>query len=448
MPPPYVSFLLHSFLSLCYSPFLSSSSIILSTYHFSLSLFLEQCLIGEAEAELKLLQQQMATGIVSVFNKFFSICVLLLHLGCFTFTAKDQHQPPTRKRKASPPPSSSSSSSPSRLRVSHKALSSSWSYLKRIFSSKAHKPISQAQSPAPTLASARSSQHSIVTVAVPQEDHQVSDITPPRKKPSGSCQESDISTSNDQFFPLRNDIFPCTACGEIFQKPQLLEQHQAIKHAVSELVDGDSGKNIVHIIFKTGWSCKDKNPEIHRILKIHNSPKILSRFEEYRELVKAKAARNSSTIKRRDERCIADGNELLRFYCSTFMCDLGVNGNSSICSQQYCSVCGIIKSGFSPKLDGISTLSSSWRAHVAVPEDIEEEFRFMNVKRAMLVCRVVAGRVGCEMEVEEEVNKEDGGFDSVVGRGGSGVHTRLDEEELLVFNPRAVLPCFVIVYSV
>ncbi|KAJ9146780.1 hypothetical protein P3X46_029007 [Hevea brasiliensis] len=376
-------------------------------------------------------------GIVSVFNKFLSIFILLLHLGCFIFTAKD-HQPPTKKRKVSL--LSPTSSSPSR-RKPYRALSSSWSYLKRIFSAKADKiTSSQAQSPVTTLTSARSSQQSIVSM-IPPEDHS-SDI-PPRKKTSGSCEESDIST-NDQFFPLRNDIFPCTACGEIFQKPQLLEQHQAIKHAVSELLDGDSGKNIVHIIFKTGWSCKEKNPEIHRILKIHNSPKILSKFEEYRELVKAKATRNGGA-KRRDERCIADGNELLRFYCSTFMCDLGANGNSSICNQQYCSVCGIIKSGFSPKMDGISTLSSSWRAHVAIPEDVEEEFKFMNVKRAMLVCRVLAGRVGCELE--EEVDKENGGFDSVVGRGGSGVHSRVDEEDLLVFNPRAVLPCFVIVYT-
>lgn len=74
---------------------------------------------------------------------------------------------------------------------------------------------------------------------------------------------------------------------------------------------------------------------------------------------------------------------------------------------------------------------------MAIPEDVEEEFKFMNVKRAMLVCRVVAGRIGSE---GEELDKEDGGFDSVIVRGV--------QEELLVFNPRAVLPCFVIVYSV
>lgn len=384
-----------------------------------------------------------SSNIGSFFNKFFSLfLILLLHLGCFMFTSNDR--PPTRKKRKPSPLSPTSSLSPSRVKP-HKALSSSWSYVKRVFSSsKTCKNSTQTRPSTPTLTSARSSQHSLVSM-VPPDQTQISEI-PPRVKQPNSCPESDISADQNPFFPLRNDIFPCTACGEIFQKPLLLEQHQAIKHAVSELIDGDSGKNIVNIIFKTGWSNKDKNPEIHRILKIHNSPKILSRFEEYREIVKAKAARNGA-VRKRDERCIADGNELLRFYCSTFLCDLGLNGNSSICNQQYCSVCGIVKSGFSPKLDGISTLSSSWRAHVSIPEDIEEEFKFMNVKRAMLVCRVIAGRVGCDADDDVEISKEDGGFDSVVGRGASGVHTRIDDEELLVFNPRAVLPCFVIVYT-
>ncbi|KAJ6303039.1 hypothetical protein OIU77_017007 [Salix suchowensis] len=354
----------------------------------------------------------MAAKTGSVFNKLLSFFVLLLHLGCFSFTARlDDHQPTKKRKKVSP--LAPISSSRSRLKP-HKALSSSWSYLKSIFSCQITSR-TQSQPAAPTLTSARSSQQSIVSMIPPNQTH-LSEL-PPRKKSTGSCEE----------------------------KPQLLEQHQAIKHAVTQLLDGDSGRNIVDIIFKTGWSCKEKSPEIRRILKIHNSPKILSRFEEYREFVKAKAARNSP-IKRRDERCVADGNELLRFYCSTFMCDLGLDGGSCICNQQYCSVCGIIKSGFSPKMDGISTLSTSLRAHMAFPEEIEEEFKFMNVKRAMLVCRVVAGRIGGDLE--EDIAKHDRGSDSVLGRGGSGIHTRVDEEELLVFNPRAVLPCFVIVYTV
>ncbi|KAK1588951.1 hypothetical protein Q3G72_028959 [Acer saccharum] len=389
------------------------------------------------------------------FNKFLSLLLLLLlHLGCFIFINNNKK---IRKPK-SPSPLSPSSRL---INKPQKALSSSWSYLKSVFSSATaataggnkniNNQLTHPPEPSSTITtSARSSQHSLISAMVPPP--------PPDQSPtSKSCPESDILVDHDPFFPLRNDIFPCTACGEIFQKPHLLEQHQAVKHAVSELLDGDSGKNIVNIIFKTGWSNKEKNPEIIRILKIHNSPKVLSRFEEYREVVKAKAARNGA-VRRRDERCIADGNELLRFYCSTFCCELGHSGNSSICTHQYCSVCGIIKSGFSPKLDGICTLSSSWKANAVVPEEVEQEFGFMNVKRAMLVCRVVAGRVGFEGDVEDDVAaaKDDGGFDSVVGRGcgngvgiGSGAHSRLDDnDELLVFNPRAVLPCFVIVYTV
>ncbi|KAI3788037.1 hypothetical protein L2E82_00646 [Cichorium intybus] len=251
----------------------------------------------------------------------------------------------------------------------------------------------------------------------------------------GSLTESD-------YLPIRNEIHPCLNCGEIFKKPGLLEQHQSIKHAVCELLDDDPGKNIVQIIFTTGWP--GKGPVISRIMKIHNSPKILAQFEEYRESVKSKAAQPGGS-RLRDERCIADGNELLRFYCATFLCDLGQNGNSNICGNQYCSVCEIIGSGFSPKLDGISTLSNSWRGHVASPEDIEDEFGFMNVKRAMIVCRVIAGRVGCD---PRSGDKDDPGYDSLVGREPGASQTRLDEEdELIVFNPRAVLPCFVIVYA-
>ncbi|OVA17646.1 zinc finger protein [Macleaya cordata] len=399
----------------------------------------------------------MATSVRSFFNTFVSsILILLVHLGCFVFTTDRPHNSTNKKRKVTPlspsNPSSPSSSSSTRHLKPHKSLSSSWSYIKRIFSFKHHSKKSdtnenETQPSSPTLASARSSQHSIVT---PADIIVLSPPTRKRRTGSSSFSDPDFSLIDQRSFPLRNDIFPCPTCGEIFQKPQLVEHHQSIKHAVTELLDDDSGKNIVRIIFKTGWNSKDQkhsNPTIHRILKIHNSQKILSRFEEYRESVKAKEAKKSGG-RRRDERCIADGNELLRFHCSTCICNLGQNGKSSICTQQYCSVCGIIRSGFSAKMDGISTVSSSWRAHAAFPEELEEEFAFMNVKRVMLVCRVIAGRIGSEYQGMICDKDEAAGFDSVIGGGGGGAQSRLDEEELLVFNPRAVLPCFAIIYSV
>jgi hypothetical protein len=346
--------------------------------------------------------------------------LVFLHLGCFIFTSNRQ----SKKRKISP---LSPLSSPYLNSLKHKPLiNSSLSFIKRIFTHSKPDPVPKI--PSPSL-SARS-----LNLA-PNPDLALTGLTRP---------ESDISADRLSSFPLRNDIYPCPSCGEIFRSANLLDQHTAVKHAVSELLDADSGKNIVRIIFRTGWNEKEKpDPNIIRILKIRNSSRILTKFEDYRESVKSKAVRNGAVLKR-DERCIADGNELLRFHCSTFVCELGQNGNSAICNQQFCSVCGIIKSGFSAKLDGISTSSTSWKGHVAVAEGIEEEFKFMNLKRAMLVCRVIAGRVGCDPGV---ASKEDPGYDSLVGRDG-GIHARMDEdEELLVFNPRAVLPCFVIVYT-
>ncbi|XP_047938260.1 uncharacterized protein LOC125186004 [Salvia hispanica] len=236
---------------------------------------------------------------------------------------------------------------------------------------------------------------------------------PPTRSPSSSTRSLHLTV----------DAHPCSACGEVFQSPPLLERHLSTTHLISELADGD--ENVVRIIFKTGWPDPARIPGIHRVLKIHNSPTITSRFEEHRERVKSRAAAAG--------RCAADGNELLRFHCTTFACD---ELESGVCGRVYCSLCGIIRSGFSPKMDGISTLPTGYTAHVSMPAEIEEDFEFMNVRRAVLVCRVVAGRVACD---PWEVDKEDPGFDSVLGNN--------EEDEILVFNPRAVLPCFVITFD-
>ncbi|XP_022148454.1 uncharacterized protein LOC111017093, partial [Momordica charantia] len=243
----------------------------------------------------------MAPTAGSFSTKFLALLLLIVHVGCFLLTSADHRRrhrnQPSKKRRVSPVSSPAPAPTPSCLKP-HKALSSSISFLKRIFSSKTCKMAIETTRPSTP---ARSSQHSIVTLIQPEIQIPIPPSETPNKSPSGGAsQDSDMITAENQFFPLRNDIFPCTACGEIFPRPQLLEQHQSAKHAVSELADSDSGKNIVRIIFETGWTSREKSPKIVRILKIHNSQKILSRFEEYRESVKAKAARNGG-VKRRDE---------------------------------------------------------------------------------------------------------------------------------------------------
>jgi hypothetical protein len=262
--------------------------------------------------------------------------------------------------------------------------------------------------------------------------------------PSSPQRLLQASRQSSRSFAGRGDVFPCKVCGEVLARPQLLELHQAMRHSLSELTDLDSSTNIIRMIFLAGWKPAAGDGEspvvVRRVLRIHHNPRALARFEEYRDLVRARAARRcagegGAAV---EERCVADGNERLRFHCSTMLCSLGGGG---ACGSPYCCVCSTLRHGFAGKqadVDGIATYASAWAAHASLPDDVEREFAFLQVRRAMLVCRVVAGRVG-RGAADDKV-----AYDSMVPvRGGGGG----DDVELLVFNPRAVLPCFVILYS-
>lgn len=207
--------------------------------------------------------------------------------------------------------------------------------------------------------------------------------------------------------------------------------------AVTELVEGDSSRKIVEIICRTSWSKPETSSNgIERILKVHNMQKVLAQFEEYRELVKIKA----NKLAKKHPRCLADGNELLRFHGTTVECSLGINGSSSLCTSERCKVCKILRHGFSIKKEinggvGVFTASTSGRALEAIDENILVSWR-----KALIVCRVIAGRVHRPLENVQELIGQSG-FDSLAGK--VGLYSNI--EELYLLNPKALLPCFVVI---
>ena len=110
---------------------------------------------------------------------------------------------------------------------------------------------------------------------------------------------------------------------------------------VSELKEGDSARNIVEIIFQSSWPLRKQSPPIamacklEKIFKVHNSSQTVAEFEKYRDMVKKSSSSSSSSNgcgnggsnkvsnSKRNSRCMADGNELLRFYGTTIACNLG-----------------------------------------------------------------------------------------------------------------------------
>ncbi|XP_011029003.1 PREDICTED: uncharacterized protein LOC105128859 [Populus euphratica] len=257
------------------------------------------------------------------------------------------------------------------------------------------------------------------------------------RKLSG-CYECHMIVDPSRYPSARTTISACTQCGEVFPKIESLELHQKVRHAVSELGPEDSGRNIVEIIFKSSWLKKD-NPicKIERILKVHNTQRTIQRFEDCRDAVKTRALNST----KKNPRCAADGTELLRFHCTTLTCSLGSLGSSSLCrSIPVCGVCTIIRHGFQGiEGKGVSTTASSGRAHDSL-------WGCTDGRRAMLVCRVIAGRVkrvAEDAQPPEEDGASAGSYDSVAGC--AGIYSTL--EELSVFNPRAILPCFVVIYK-
>lgn len=117
----------------------------------------------------------------------------------------------------------------------------------------------------------------------------------------------------------------------------------------------------------------------------------------------------NSEINEDHARCVADGNEVMRFYC------LGA------------SAC-VTGGGAWDFKGGIaaSMYSGSGVAH--------EKAGGGKGTRAMMVCRVIAGRVCKKLRVDSVV---EGGYDSVGGENG----------ELFVLDSRALLPCFLIIYE-
>lgn len=242
-----------------------------------------------------------------------------------------------------------------------------------------------------------------------------------------------------------DDAVSCLRCGEQFGKWQVLEAHHLSKHAVTELVEGDSSRKIVEIICRTSFIKSENNcgGRIERVLKVHNMQKTLSRFEEYREQVKIKA----SKLPKKHPRCLADGNELLRFYGTTMACSLGMNGSSSLCLSEKCNVCCIIKHGFSIKKGevGVFTTSTSGRAYEMIDQEEKSSngsnsSNMVSIRKALMVCRVIAGRVHKPLDNFQELVGQSG-FDSLAGK--VGLYSNI--EELYLLNPKALLPCFVVI---
>ncbi|KAG8382405.1 hypothetical protein BUALT_Bualt05G0073900 [Buddleja alternifolia] len=188
--------------------------------------------------------------------------------------------------------------------------------------------------------------------------------------------------------------------------------------SLTQLPEGHPSRNVVEIIFHTSWGEKSFAGQIEMVFKVQNLTRTVTRFEEYREMVKSRVS-STGDCGEDQARCIADGNEVMRFYC------LGPTANDGA----YEAGCGAwALYGGKGSAAAVCTYSGSGCAH--------ENAGGGRGRRAMLVCRVIAGRVRKQIRFDSLLDSRVG-YDSMSGENG----------ELLVFDTRALLPCFLIIYK-
>ncbi|KAK7399920.1 hypothetical protein VNO78_11117 [Psophocarpus tetragonolobus] len=223
------------------------------------------------------------------------------------------------------------------------------------------------------------------------------------------------------------------------------------KLSVQTVEEGDNipENSLIHLE-REGSSCKiihqickdqlieSKEAQIECVFKVQNKQETFACFEKCRELVRTKAEK----LQNEHPRCLVDGNELLRFHGTSISCSLGLNGSSTLCTLDQCRVCDILKHGFSANQEfhgalGVYTTSSSGKAIDSVCSSNESDKKRMCV----VLCRVIAGRIHNPLQEIKEITVPE--FDALVKK----ISDQSEIEELIVLNPRAVLPCFLVIYN-
>lgn len=287
------------------------------------------------------------------------------------------------------------------------------------------------------------------------------------KKPTPGLTKvpSDISCSLD----AGSHGFVCHKCGGKYSDSEAVEAHHLSKHAgkhkawfwncrfsnalrligsfyiyvnffsVIELAKGNSTRKIVELICQRSEIISKNNGQgIQRVLKVQNMQRTIHEFEGYREMVKIKAG----NISEENSRNTVDGNEVLMFYGAAVACSLGMNRTSNLCTLDQCGVCKILRHGFSLKKEsngvmGVFTSSKSKSAFAHIEVDKENQ----TLKKALIVCRVIAGRVHRPLEISQGI-QDTTCFDSIARKLGPDSAI----EELYSLNSRALLPCFVVIF--
>ena len=189
-------------------------------------------------------------------------------------------------------------------------------------------------------------------------------------------------------------------------------------------------------------------PTVSNVLKLQVPSTLHNKYERYKmDVVNRERGRTGPSPS-----YVKPGNEVIRYHGTSLMCQLGVSNNSKVCNSGVCNGCNILKSGFKTTKAGahgfnrfglgLYSTSISSKAHYY---SAASENGLGRRNRAMLVCKVVAGRSSStqtSVGFRESMAPPES-HDSILGVPGEELHY----DELVVYDSRAMIATFLILYS-
>ncbi|OAX41486.1 ADP-ribosylation [Rhizopogon vinicolor AM-OR11-026] len=267
-----------------------------------------------------------------------------------------------------------------------------------------------------------------------------------KAKAAGTTAAQPIQLSkSSRSSPVKNG---CLMCGKaVKRKGHFCSQactSKAEKSAPSvlEVPQGHDTFKSVADQFKTSWRHQTPCPTVRRVHKVITSPASIAKYEAYRAAVEARG--NFAASGR------SAGNENRRWHGTTRECNLGDNGNGTLCSSQTCSLCCIIRTSYNLNLfgkktgwgrfgHGIYTSSTSSKSN-----DYSSNVNPSGLK-AMLLNKVVVGKGYKMTQDNTSLTAPPSGYDSVLAEvvnGGS-----LNYDELVCYTNDAIRPSYLVMYD-
>lgn len=213
------------------------------------------------------------------------------------------------------------------------------------------------------------------------------------------------------------------------------------EYSVSVLTRSSAKRADIAAHFVRAWR-KGALPTVKHVFKVCPAPALRERFERYQAAV---------------------GNVRWRYHGTSSACDFGVNLAAAPCDRQECALCNILAHGFRLSKAGtgpnghIRSLRYGCGIYLSATSGKSNDYAFNTERkrrgkrgrterwRCMFVCSVAAGKAFRTTDGQLFLtNRAPPGYDSVVGEVGDN----LNYDELVVYSEAAVLPEFLVIYTV